>query len=77
MDITVLFFGQLAELADTDETVFQSVIDTDGLKIQLQQKYPSFADAAYIIAVNKKVTDENTPLFNGATVALLPPFSGG
>ena len=77
MDITVLFFGQLAELANTDETVFQSVIDTDGLKIQLQQKYPLFADAAYIMAVDKKVTDTNTLLFNGATVALLPPFSGG
>ncbi|MBC7423055.1 MAG: MoaD/ThiS family protein [Ferruginibacter sp.] len=77
MDITVLFFGQLAELADTNETVFQSVIDTDALKIQLQQKYPPFADAAYIIAVNKIVTDQNIPLFNGATVALLPPFSGG
>ena len=77
MDITVLFFGQLAELADTNEKVFQSVIDTDALKIQLQQKYPPFADAAYIIAVNKIVTDRNIPLFNGATVALLPPFSGG
>jgi len=28
MDITVLFFGQLAELADTEEAAFQSVIDT-------------------------------------------------
>lgn len=77
MDITVLFFGQLAELAATNETVFKSVIDTDALKIQLLQKYPPFADAAYIIAVNKIVTDKNTPLFNGATVALMPPFSGG
>ncbi len=77
MDITVLFFGQLAELAATNETVFQSVIDTDALKIQLHQKYPQFADSSFIIAVNKILTDQNTPLFNGATVALLPPFSGG
>jgi len=73
----VLFFGQLAELAGTDETVVKFVSNTDELEVQLRQQYPSFTDTAYIIAVDKKVTGENTILFNGATVALLPPFSGG
>jgi molybdopterin converting factor small subunit len=34
-------------------------------------------DAKYVIAVDKKVANENTTLTENSIVALLPPFSGG
>lgn len=77
MKITVMIFGQLAELTDAAKLNFENVKDTNELIQQLQQKYPLFNKACYTIAVDKKIIKENTFLNPGATVALLPPFSGG
>ena len=77
MNIKVLFFGRLAEYTSTGTVTIPQVKDTNDLVQQLQQQYPSLINASYSIAVNKLITCENTLLSAGATVALLPPFSGG
>ncbi len=77
MKITVMIFGQLEELTDAPKLNLENVMDTNELIQQLQLKYPSFTTACYTIAVDKKIIKENTSLKPGATVALLPPFSGG
>jgi len=43
----------------------------------LEEKYPRLKTVQYAIAVNKEVIQQNTILDNDATVAILPPFSGG
>lgn len=77
MDISVLFFGQLAEFTGTDKLSCAPQKDTDSLMEQLKKQYPLLIDAAYVVAVNKLLIKQNTILNIGATVALLPPFSGG
>lgn len=77
MNVEVLFFGRLAEFSGTDKINFPLIKDTDELVSRLQNAYPLFINASYNIAVNNKLILQNTILSNGATVALLPPFSGG
>ena len=72
-----MVFGQLAELTGSDNVMVEQAINTDELVQQLQQKYPSLVGAAYGIAVDKKLINDNTILNSSSTVALLPPFSGG
>lgn len=76
MEIKVLVFGQLAEIAGA-EIKFQQLKNTDSLVHELNKKYPAFSESKYVIAVNKKMVIGNTSLTADCTVALLPPFSGG
>jgi len=74
--ITLLAFGQLAELfGDTKLTIHAS--DTAGLQESLIQRFPELKNKKYLLAVNKQVVSANVQLQEGATVAMLPPFSGG
>lgn len=76
MEITVLAFGQLAEITGSSFKV-NDVSDTDALNRYLQTAYPPVNSLAYRIAVNKKIIGSNTVIDASTTVALLPPFSGG
>lgn len=76
MQVKVLFFGPLAERMSS-EIMIDDVKDTDALINQLKMRCPSLATHKFAIAVNKKITEGNTALADGFTVALLPPFSGG
>jgi sulfur-carrier protein len=77
MDVKIILFGQLCDIAGTDELLLNSVSDTHELQEQLKKQYPPVAASKYIIAVDKKMIQENTPLHENSLVALLPPFSGG
>lgn len=77
MDIRVILFGQLADIAGGNSLVVKEVSDTDELKEKLKCQYPSFATSKYIIAVDRKLVQGNAVLKRDDTVALLPPFSGG
>lgn len=75
--ITVMFFGQLAEITGSNQVVVDDVVDTDTLQTLLHKKHPALKTAKYVVAVNKRLTSQNTGLQTANTVALLPPFSGG
>jgi len=75
--ITVMVFGQLADIIQCKQLDIKEAADTQALVRQLEDQYPRLTQSKYVIAVNKRVITENTELINGATVALLPPFSGG
>lgn len=75
MEVKVIAFGKIAEI--TGKEFFVSASDTEALKEQLSVRFPKLADMKFAVAVNKKVTDENTALNNNDTVALMPPYSGG
>ncbi len=77
MEITILFFGQLAEVTGKSSQKLSDITDTDELKKKLQQQYPALVELTFSIAVNKKIIQQKTLLNPEDEVALLPPFSGG
>ena len=77
MAIKVILFGQLIEETGKNILEVEEAGDTDLLVQKLHQCYPKLGTVCYRIAVDKKLVAENTPLSEGMTVALLPPFSGG
>ncbi|MGN6490493.1 MAG: MoaD/ThiS family protein [Agriterribacter sp.] len=75
--MTVMFFGQLKEIAGNSFLQVENVRDTNELRLKLQSLFPRMAEMKYAIAVNKKIVSTNTIITQESTVALLPPFSGG
>ncbi|MEO7311069.1 MAG: MoaD/ThiS family protein [Chitinophagaceae bacterium] len=70
-------FGQLTDITGNEMIALDNICDTDTLVQELNKLYPAMASHQYIIAVDKKAIQENTPLHENSMVALLPPFSGG
>lgn len=77
MGIQIKIFGQLAELIGSDQLLLQDVKDTDLLRERLISDFPKLVDYPFVVAVDKRVINENKALKAGDEVALLPPFAGG
>jgi sulfur-carrier protein len=77
MNINVIIFGQLVDITGSNSISLTGITDTDQLVKTMNEKFPAFTDAKYVIAVNRKVINGNTNLQENNTIALLPPFSGG
>jgi sulfur-carrier protein len=77
MIVNIITFGQLKEITGSDPIQLQNVSDTEEVIWQMEQRYPSLSKYMYIVTVNKEVITERTELTDGATIAFLPPFSGG
>lgn len=77
MEINVLVFGQITDLVGKDSFKLSGVKDTHELIQTLNKNFPMLSSLEYSIAVNKKITKENSLLQHNDVVALLPPFSGG
>ncbi len=77
MEIKILAFGIIANIIGKSEYTIENIYQTDELRKYLEDLYPRLKNLKYAIAVNLVVSSENFDLTNGATVALLPPFSGG
>lgn len=72
----IIAFGKIAELIGED-IAGNSFPDTDTLRTMLDEMYPALKQLNYQIAVNKEIVHTNTQISEDATIALLPPFSGG
>lgn len=70
-------FGRIAEITGNMNVTVQDVRDTTALRSYLEATYPAMKTAKYVLAVNKQIVHTETVLPDAATVALLPPFSGG
>ena len=70
-------FGQLAELTGKQSWKMQDITDITALKQNIETSFPAITNINYLVALDKKIVTGNTPLTDQATVALLPPFSGG
>ena len=77
MQVEIVLFGQLTDIAGNNTIVVNDVSDTNELEQVVNKLYPAMAGIKYVIAVDKKAIRENTTLHKLASVALLPPFSGG
>jgi sulfur-carrier protein len=76
MQVNIIIFGQLCDLLG-ENIILHDIADTNSLTAVLKERFPELATAKYVMAVNRKVVNENITLTNNSTVALLPPFSGG
>ncbi|QXV65957.1 MoaD/ThiS family protein [Mucilaginibacter achroorhodeus] len=77
MEIDIITFGKISEIIPNGIMSFAAVTDTDELKAILEQRYPQLAGIKYKLALNKTLIQENKPVTDGVTVAIMPPFSGG
>lgn len=77
MEITVLLFGNLAQIAGTSKLVLQDAVDTTAANDLLLSKFPDFKNKKYVIALNQKIVRDSQKLNNGDELAFLPPFAGG
>lgn len=76
-EITVLAFGVITDIIGKNSFPVRDVATTEALKEKLEAAYPALKNIRYAMAVNKQIVSTTTPLEAAATVALLPPFSGG
>lgn len=73
----VLVFGQLQDITGTDTLHLSGVTDTASLRERLFELHPGLRGASFAIAVDRQVVAGDTPIGENASIALLPPFSGG
>jgi molybdopterin converting factor small subunit len=77
MEVKVLFFGVLAEIAGTGFKHYRDVKSTKDLIIRIQDDFPEMVHYNYRIALNNEITNGEQSLETGDEVALMPPFAGG
>ncbi|MBK7233980.1 MAG: MoaD/ThiS family protein [Saprospiraceae bacterium] len=75
--IRLMCFGMLEEITGFKERQLIGKQDTDQFRIWLNDEFPELQKIDFVIAVNRKLINQNTVLKNEDEVALLPPFSGG
>ncbi len=77
MEITVLFFGVLAEVTRTSFRHYSNIKSYDDLKLKIEDEFPETIHYNYRIAVNNELINTDPVLKDGDEVAFLPPFAGG
>lgn len=80
MEITVKYFGIIADITQKKEETFFMEESSNTLKLlqsEIEIKYPKILVINYSIALNKKFLQNDILLKNGDIIALLPPFAGG
>jgi molybdopterin synthase sulfur carrier subunit len=84
MNVNVLYFARLREVfgVSTETLVLQEDASVDTLLDLLRQRGDVWADnlapqRAFRVAVNQDVAQADTPLSDGAEVAIFPPVTGG
>jgi molybdopterin converting factor small subunit len=77
MQVKVLFFGVLSEVAGSDCRYFKDVRSLDDLRHRIIDECPEIEHYNYRFSLNNEITDNDMPLSDSDEVALLPPFAGG
>ena len=78
MQLTIKYFGMLAEATSIDEEIIQ----TDPCMVSqiveaLTFQHPKIKGKDFKIAVNQQLVDFDYVIQTEAEIALLPPFAGG
>ncbi|MET4140989.1 MoaD/ThiS family protein [Pedobacter sp. UYP1] len=77
IEIRLITFGNIAEFIPAKKITFDGIQDTDGLKLHLETNYPQLKTMKYKMAMDRQMVQSNLLLTHKATVAIMPPFSGG
>ncbi|MGY4385012.1 molybdopterin synthase sulfur carrier subunit [Pedobacter sp. UYP24] len=77
MEIEIISFGSISEFIDSQRMMLEGISDTDGLNSFLQERFPELQHIKYKLALNKELVQQNKKISDQATIAIMPPFSGG
>ncbi|MCX2575302.1 MoaD/ThiS family protein [Pedobacter sandarakinus] len=77
MEINLITFGKITDFAKPQTLLVNNVNNSDELKNHLEERFPELRQIKYKLAVNEALVQTNVPVPENATVAILPPFSGG
>jgi len=77
MEISVLFFGVLAEVTGTDRKHYRGIESYGDLKHRIEDDFPEIVHYNFRIAVNSKMLNDDPLLRQDDEVAYIPPFAGG
>ena len=77
MEITVLFFGVLAEMTGTHRKHYRDINSFNDLKCRIGDDFPELIHYNYLISLNNEIIKDEPLLSNGDEIAFLPPFAGG
>jgi molybdopterin converting factor small subunit len=77
MEVSVLFFGVLADIAGTHSRHYPEVKSFNDLRHRIEDDFPELFHYNFRIAVNNEIVDDDPILGPGDEIAFLPPFAGG
>lgn len=77
MNITVLFFGVLAEVTQTPVRQYSNVNSFADLRLRITDDFPELVHYNYRISVNHELVNHDPLLKDGDQIAYMPPFTGG
>lgn len=77
MQVKVLFFGVLSEVAGTDCRHYMEVKSISELKSRIIDEFPEIAHYNYRISLNSEIISSDRLLNENDEIALMPPFAGG
>ncbi len=77
MSIKIIAFGPIADITGCKEFEVDRIYDTESLRMYLSKRYNELEKQQFVIAIGNKIIGSRQRLSDGASVALLPPFSGG
>jgi sulfur-carrier protein len=77
MQVKVLFFGVLSEVAGTDLRHFSDVKSVGDLKLRILDEFPEIEHYNYRISLNNEIISADQVLNDNDEIALMPPFAGG
>ena len=77
MEVKVLFFGVLTDVAGTNIKTYRDVKSIGDLKLRIQDDFPEVVHYNFRISLNNVLLENEPELKDGDEVALLPPFAGG
>lgn len=78
MDINVLFFGVISEVAGTHRKHYRDIGSFNDLKHRIEDDFPEIVHYNFRIAVNSEIINDSDPVLRqGDEIAYLPPFAGG
>ncbi len=78
MNVTVLFFGMLAEVTQTSVLELNTNSNRiNDIKNEVLSLFPALKKMSFKIAVNEKIIEEDFSLESFSKIAFLPPFAGG
>jgi molybdopterin synthase sulfur carrier subunit len=77
MQVKVLFFGVLSEVAGTDCRHYMEVKSIHDLNSRIMDEFPEIAHYNYRISLNNEIINSDMVLNDNDEIALMPPFAGG
>ena len=77
MQVKVLFFGVLSEVAGIDCRHYSGVKSVNDLRLIILDEFPEIEHYNYRISLNNEIINTDRPLNDRDEVALMPPFAGG